>query len=159
MSDEPKFVTEFPETVYLFVDIRGKKSWTDKLFSKSYVSYIRADAAHEIQTKRADDFVTAMRGMQAAVHSLSLVKGWWDSGAFDELNAAKMALIHSEVSEALEELRKQEIDMTAVGIELADVVIRVMDFCEARGIDLGKAIVDKHAKNMTRTHRHGGKRF
>lgn len=43
--------------------------------------------------------------------------------------------------------------------ELADVVIRVMDFCGARGIDLEEVIIEKLDYNATRGHKHGGKAF
>ena len=44
-----------------------------------------------------------------------------------------------------------------IPIELADVVIRVMDMCEHYGIDLWAAIERKNAYNRTRPHKHGGK--
>lgn len=39
--------------------------------------------------------------------------------------------------------------------EMADIVIRVMDFCEAWGIDLGDAVLEKMAYNRTRPFKHG----
>ncbi len=42
---------------------------------------------------------------------------------------------------------------------MADVVIRAMDFCERHGYDLGLAITEKAAYNLTRPHKHGGKKF
>jgi NTP pyrophosphatase (non-canonical NTP hydrolase) len=41
--------------------------------------------------------------------------------------------------------------------ELADVVIRIADFCGAMGIDLERQIAAKMAYNETRSYRHGGK--
>lgn len=38
---------------------------------------------------------------------------------------------------------------------MADVVIRVMDYCESQGIDLAQAIIAKSAYNKTRPHKHG----
>jgi NTP pyrophosphatase (non-canonical NTP hydrolase) len=69
--------------------------------------------------------------------------------------AAVMALIHSEVSEALEALRKS--DKENFEEELADVIIRVLDCSHGLGIDLGPVIVAKLQKNKMRGYRHGGK--
>lgn len=44
-----------------------------------------------------------------------------------------------------------------VGPELADVVIRVLDYCEDKGIDLLARILEKQEHNGTREVRHGGK--
>jgi NTP pyrophosphatase (non-canonical NTP hydrolase) len=41
--------------------------------------------------------------------------------------------------------------------ELADIVIRVADLSGRLGIDLGRAVEEKHAFNLTRSHKHGGK--
>jgi NTP pyrophosphatase (non-canonical NTP hydrolase) len=41
--------------------------------------------------------------------------------------------------------------------EMADIVIRVMDYCGYAGIDLEKAIAEKMEYNRTRPFKHGGK--
>ncbi len=66
-----------------------------------------------------------------------------------------IALMHSELSEALEDLRHGRDKH--VGVELADCVIRVMDFAEAREIDLEKEILKKIEKNKKRKYKHGKK--
>lgn len=70
-------------------------------------------------------------------------------------NAELLMLMVSELGEACEGLRKD--DWKNVAEELADTVIRVMDFCEARGIDLEKEILKKVEKNKKRKYRHGKK--
>lgn len=67
----------------------------------------------------------------------------------------KLALIHSEVSEALEADRKGDYDNFVE--ELADVCIRVFDLCGAMGIDLGNAIDEKMEVNKGRGWKHGKK--
>lgn len=42
--------------------------------------------------------------------------------------------------------------------EMADIIIRVLDICADREIDIATAIADKMAYNETRAYRHGGKR-
>ncbi len=68
-----------------------------------------------------------------------------------------IALIHSELSEALEAYRKRK-DADAIAEELADVVIRVADLCGYLGINLEAAVERKMAYNETRPYRHGGVR-
>jgi len=44
-----------------------------------------------------------------------------------------------------------------IPIELADCIIRILDYCAYTGIDIDKAIQIKHEYNKTRPYRHGGK--
>lgn len=94
-------------------------------------------------------------------HAGSRAKGWWD----DDRNDGEMiALIHSELSEALEALRKpgpsEKIpEFTALEEEMADVLIRLGDYAEARGLRLTEAVQAKLAFNARRSHRHGNKKF
>jgi NTP pyrophosphatase (non-canonical NTP hydrolase) len=44
-----------------------------------------------------------------------------------------------------------------IAIELADCIIRILDYCGHAGIDIEEAIRIKHEYNKTRPYRHGGK--
>ena len=92
--------------------------------------------------------------MQEEVHLLAVRKGWWDSPK--RSTPEILMMIASEIFEALEAYR--DIRDDDIGPELADAVIRIMDFAEHEGIDLELEILKKHMKNLNRPYRHGNKR-
>lgn len=84
-------------------------------------------------------------------------EGWDNRGQVrnPSMPAEKLCLIHSEVSEVLEALRDEDRENEAE--ELADVVIRILDYAGWRGISLDKEIAKKMEKNRQRPHLHGRK--
>lgn len=100
-------------------------------------------------------------------HYLAREKGFWEGRTEDSI-PGMLALIHSEVSEALEEYRKWAIDVyrdedtgkpEGFGVELADAVIRICDLACGFNIPLADLIREKLDYNKTRPHMHGGKRI
>ena len=102
------------------------------------------------------------------IHENAVSKGWWETERpFPEI----IALCHSELSEALEEYRDGrpvsaiyfQGDKTGhdkpegVPVELADCIIRILDYCGHKGINIDEVIRLKVNYNKTRTYRHGGK--
>ena len=97
-------------------------------------------------------FLSSWNETAKEVHQNAVKKGFWDA----KRNQGEiLALIHSEVSEALEELRKPQAEGQKVAEELADVVIRVMDYAVGYQYDVGKALLDKMEKNRWRPPKHG----
>lgn len=81
---------------------------------------------------------------------------------------AKLALIHSEVSEALEDHRKGRTEMyfepdgkpCGFPSELADIAIRLGDIAWQANVDLNEAVKAKMTYNKGRPFMHGeGKRY
>jgi NTP pyrophosphatase (non-canonical NTP hydrolase) len=112
------------------------------------------------------------------IHENAKSKGFFDS----EKNIGEMlCLIHSEVSEALEADRNSNYTTCNMNVingwhfdedfkpeftknvkntfedELADVVIRVLDLCAFKGIDIEAHIKAKMRYNSLREHKHGKK--
>lgn len=112
------------------------------------------------------------------IHKIAAENGFWDMRpeisrslrqelrpAFENsLKAEKLCLIHAEVSEALEALRKgNPADSklphhTEETVELADVIIRILDYTSAYSIPIWDAVLEKVKFNNTRERKHG-KRF
>lgn len=86
------------------------------------------------------------------VHANAVNKGFWDT---EPNMGEKIALCHSELSEALEALRMGDDDNFKE--ELADTVIRIFDLCGYLKIDLETEIIEKHKKNLQRPAKHGKK--
>lgn len=114
---------------------------------------------------RSEGAAVDLNGLSQRAHDTAVKKGWYDTGErpFAEL----LCLVHSEVSEALEEYRigrkvaesyyDDRGKPCGVPSELADIVIRVADIAGLYGIDLQNAVEEKMVYNATRPQRHGGK--
>jgi hypothetical protein len=138
------------------------------------------------------DVRTGIVRLAQAVHHTAVDHGWWERGGEGQTFGEKVALMHSELSEALESYRDGEPvlwfkhnqddgyngephqsdpgpltfdGVTALGkpegaaAEFADAIIRIMDYCQHEEIPLAEALIRKHAYNVTRPHKHGGKRI
>jgi len=101
------------------------------------------------------------------------------NGWFDESRSMgdEVALIHSEVSEMLEAYRTWGYEDATpepftsnageslpakpegVGSEVADVFIRLLDFCYRHNVDLQAEFSRKMAYNETRGYKHGNKKL
>lgn len=113
-----------------------------------------------------DDPALRLADYQREVHRTAVEHGWWD---VERPVLEAIALIHAELSEAVEDYRKLDGSLTKVyrndsgkiegfGVELADAIIRILDLCEHLGIDMEALLLEKNAYNRTRPYRHGGRK-
>ena len=122
--------------------------------------------------------MATLNDLQQAIYADNKAVGWWDTPDWfipgidggsidtlpdderdlmwiDEVTPTKLALIHSEVSEALEGHRKRLLDAhlphhSSLAVELADVLIRVLDLSAAHGFDIEEVLGDKLKYNRER---------
>jgi NTP pyrophosphatase (non-canonical NTP hydrolase) len=115
-----------------------------------------------------------LNALSRECYKIAKEKGWHDQ---ERSVGESIALMHSELSEALEDYRdgygpnvqyvevvKDDEDNSifkpcGIPSELADTIIRILDFCGEYMIDIDKAVRDKMEFNRTRSHRHGGKKL
>lgn len=112
---------------------------------------------------------TYLNELGRRIHEDSIRHGWWQPDMPPlEVFGEKIALVHSELSEALTEWRDWKPSIyfkvgkpdkpEGVGAELADAMIRLLDLTAALDIDIDHILQLKVDYNGTRSHRHGGKR-
>ena len=98
--------------------------------------------------------------LAVSLHETSVEKGFWDEEVNIHFLLSKLALVHSEISEILEALRKQMSEEKIVE-ECVDVFIRLMDWYEgARNAgfvssSFDEILVKKSSINKNRERKHG----
>lgn len=109
--------------------------------------------------------IGGLSGLAAVLHDNSIKKGFYDyDQVTNEVVGLKLALVHSEVTEILEAIRKDKGDVE-VAKEFADAIIRLLDLWAAlkdnelvgEDVDLDAEFAAKMAFNTTRPQRHGVK--
>jgi len=68
--------------------------------------------------------------LAASLHQTAVEKGFWDGDINHDKIGNKLALVHSEVTEVLEAIRKSK-GSEAIVEEMADIVIRLLDLYAA----------------------------
>lgn len=104
----------------------------------------------------------AHEGLKAVMklsHETARSRGWYTdlaTGEAKERNIGEViALMHSELSEALEGWRKGKMDehlpkRKSIEVEFVDCIIRIADTARALGLDLAGAFVEKNRFNLVR---------
>lgn len=103
-------------------------------------------------------FMAAFDEVQAEIHDVARSKGFWDK----ERNVGEIFMLFvTELAEGFEDFRKGKEasdhipQFNPLEEELADTIIRIMDFAEARKLRVAAALLAKIEFNKTRERLHG----
>ncbi len=103
--------------------------------------------------------VSCMRALTTIIYQLNVKAGWWhdlETGEPISRNDGELCMLMvSEISEGFEGIRKNLMDdklphRKMIEVELADTIIRILDYAGGRRLDVGGAIIEKLAFNQTR---------
>lgn len=98
----------------------------------------------------------------AFLHEMARDKGFWDGEYSYDKIGNKLALVHSEVTEVLEAIRKDQGSEKVVE-EIADIIIRILDLYAAMRNEemvvhsLDEVLQNKIDKNKERPTLHGNR--
>lgn len=106
-------------------------------------------------------FIKEFETVSILVYNNAVRKGWWEKR--NELSI--IANLHAEVSECFEAIvRKNPKDehcpeFSSVEVELADIILRIMDEAQGNNYRVAEALIEKMKYNLTRSYRHGNKEY
>lgn len=164
-TDQGSFWVEFKRNP---IGELGKSHWFTRDAAYEFIFRFNKQLK-KVENKMNNDKEIIKHGIELLTdmaHKASADSGWWNHFDGEDLLTAdpryapyviatKIALTHSEVSEAMEGDRRDSMDdklphRSMLEVELADVIIRVLDIAGKLNLDVAGALVEKMDFNAVR---------
>lgn len=129
----------------------------------AYCEKLERKPEHKFEAEDIDElFGVLVNEACRRQYELCVEKGFYPDDGTPRNFGEAIALVHSELSEALEAHRKNQQDThlphrSGVEVELADALWRIFDIAGSLGLDLGGALREKRTINENRPYKHGKK--
>lgn len=149
----------------------------DVLYYKEEIEQYKREMRERLRECGEEPIKVSLNEWAACIHENAVAHGWWTGdvldgnrcGIYEDVDRPLpeiLMLCVCELAESMEEYRDgnpliyegENGKPEGIAVEMVDCIIRILDWMGHNGVDVDEMIKKKHAYNIGRPYRHGGKK-